>query len=758
MSKSNQKMRVHGLAGASLAALTALFSASAVAQTADDGAEEADPAVIGDVIITAQRRDTNLQTTAAAVAAFSGEALEARSITNIEDLGRLAPSMDVSLYQGEAQVYIRGIGYTGLIGGTDSSTAVHLNGVYLSRSSAAVPGFMDVNRVEVVRGPQGTLYGRNATSGSVNIISNGPTDYFTAEGALTVGDYNRYQVFGAVGGPIAGDAVAGRIAVQVESRDGYTDVTRPDGSQTDVEDQEDIAARLSLSFRPSESFTFDLIGDYYKADDAASVWLYFGPGTATNPFIRQYIADNGGVTPQIASRDISSEAEAFNRPEIWGLTGRATWDIGDFTFASITGYRRTHPRNFNDLDVTSAFAITQYREEDHEQVSQEFQLTSPSERPLEWIVGLYYFNETNDVRNEYQFRFIDDMLIGADLGPACCTLELNGQATTEALAAFGEVNYDLTDRVNLVLGGRYSTETRGGNNRVRLANFPSTALDNSADFEDATFNAFTPKAGLNFTLSDNLFAYVSASRGFKSGGFNIGSYQNTPFRPEKIWSYEAGLRADLFDQRLRLNLTAFHYDYTDLQVQDVEGSNTVVRNAASATINGLELESTALLSRNFEVDLSATYLDSQFEGTCLADPKYPLVTPEAGCTGPSQRNLEGFQLPRAPEFKFSIGAQYTFDLGNSGDLTFRGDYSHQTRVYFSSFEVEELSQEPFGWLKARVTYAAPSGHWDLAAFVDNITDERVISNATYIADIVDSTITGNMSPPRTYGLQLRVRR
>jgi len=741
--------------GASALLIGALAPTAAVAQ-----ASATDPApTAGEeapIIVTAQRRESNIQDTPLAITALSGDALQSRSIDNIEDLGATAPSMDVSRYQGEAQIYIRGIGYTGLIGGTDSSTAVHLNGIFLSRSSAAVPGFMDVERVEVVRGPQGTLYGRNATGGSVNIISRAPTDSFTAEGSLIFGNYDRYQLFGAVGGPIAGDVLTARLAVQMEDRDGYTIATRPGGTRDDIEDQHDFAARLSVRLRPASNFTYTIIGDYYRASDAGSIWLYFGPGVGTNPFLRQYIASRGGVVPQPRSRRIGSDVEAFNRPHMWGISGRGDWEIGSYKLTSLTGFRRTRPQNFNDLDVTTVDAITQFREERHHQFSQELQLSSPANRPLEWIVGLYYFREANDVRNEYRFPFIDNNF-GLPESPTCCTLELNGRATTRAFAVFGEANYDITRQINLVVGGRYSTERRGGRNDVEFVNFLNPLFDNHAAFAPATFNSFTPRVGLNFTLNDNVFAYVSASRGFKSGGFNIGSYQNTPFEPEKIWSYEAGLRADLLDRRLRFNLTAFHYDYTNLQVQDVEGNNTVVRNAASATINGIELEATAHLTPAFLIDVGATWLDSQFVDTCLADPKRPLPAPQPGCTGVNQQNLDGFQLPRAPRFKFSVGAQYSIATANGGRIVLRGDYSRQSRIFFSSFEVAQLSQPSFDWLRARITYMLPGGHWQVAAFADNITNERVISNATFIADLVDSTITGNMAPPRTYGVQLSVR-
>src|SRR5690606_35431750 len=276
------------------------------AETADYEIEE--------VMVTAHRRLTSLQTTAAAISALSDSGLQARSIDDVQDLGRLSPSMDVSFYQGEAQIYIRGIGYTGLIGGTDSSTAFHMNGVYLSRSAAAVPAFFDVERVEVLRGPQGTLYGRNATGGSVNVVTKGPSDSFTSEAMLTIGDHDHYQLFGALGGPIGDSRLSARVAFQAEDRAGFTKATRPDGSVIDIEDKRDITGRVSLRYRATDNLDLDLIGDYYEADDSSSIWLYFGPGAGTNPFLRQYIADNGGTTPVEKSRHIGSDVEPFNKP------------------------------------------------------------------------------------------------------------------------------------------------------------------------------------------------------------------------------------------------------------------------------------------------------------------------------------------------------------------------------------------------------------------------------------------------------------
>ncbi|PCI52600.1 MAG: hypothetical protein COB36_14735 [Alphaproteobacteria bacterium] len=715
-------------------------------------ANDTNNVILDEITVTAQRRSTDLQTTASAISAYSGTDLSDRSMTNIENMGQFNPSMDVSLYQGEAQVYIRGIGYSGIIGGTDSSTALHINGVYMSRSSAAVPGFFDVERIEVVKGPQGTLYGRNATSGSVNIISKSPTEDFSAEASLSVGNYDAYRAFAAVSGPLAGDKVRARIAVQKENHAGYTTLVRPISNPLalepvtgEAESKDDITARLTLEMNPNDNVKVTLTGDYYEANDSQSVWLYLNRGTATNPFFQDYLADNGGVLPEIRSRTIGSELEHVNKPVIWGLTGRVDWDIGEYGLTSITAYKETHPLNRNDLDTTAAFGVSQYREEDHRQISQEIQISSPSGEALEWILGLYYFKEDNDVRNEYFLPFVDEQY-GLPSNPECCLLKLNGTAETESFAVFGEATYDVSDNLEIVLGGRYSTEKRGGFNAVVFENFIPGVLDNVATFEDETFNSFTPKIGLNYTVDDDIFVYASVSKGFKSGGFNIGSYQNTPFNPEEIRAYEFGVKADLLDRRLRLNSAVFYYDYTDLQIQDVEGNNTIVRNAANAQIKGFELEGIALISEEFKIDFGFTYLDAKFKDAMLLDPKHP----ELGI-----QDLEGFRLPRAPKFKAVLGLEYRVAFDNDDSLTLRGDWSWQDETFFSAFNIEELGQKSYHWLKARATYATADGQWKYSVFIDNIADEVVATNGTYNGDIIDATATGSLATPRLYGLEIK---
>lgn len=750
-----------------------------------------------EIVVTAQRRAASVQTVAVAVSAYGGDTLIARGINDLQALSNNNPSLNVANYQGEAQVYIRGIGTPIIIGGTDSSTAIHSDGVFLSRSAAAIPAFFDVERVEVIRGPQGTLYGRNATGGSINLISKGPTDNFEGEARLTIGDYRHVEAFVAESGPLS-DKVRFRAAVQYNTHDGYTTINRPQTdpsgrhTSSNVEDAGEIYTRLRLDADITETVTLRLIGDYYRADDKAVTWHVFDRGYSKNGFETNSAFDAAvnaaaarGEYSHLRSRDMYSDIDFYNKPEIWGLSGKLEWRLGDYTLSSLTAYRETHPLNRDDLDYSTANGSDQVREERHHQVSEELQLSSPANHRLEYIVGLYYFNEGNKTRNEY-FLATVPTLLGFAPAPDCCLLKLNGYAKTTAYAAFTDGSFKITPKLALRFGARYSYETRGGDNDVELDRVP--AFDNVATFKSKSFDAFSPKGGLEFRANKDLFLYFTAVRGFKSGGFNIGSYQNEAFNPEKIWSYEVGAKVDLFDRKLRLNAAAFYYDYSDLQVQDTEQNNVLIRNAASATVKGIELEGVARPTDHFRVDLSGAYLDAKFDKYVAADPKYnnylaalgvanpnagacPAGTPNAALpnnpTCPYAQNLSGSRLPKAPEWKFSVGAEYTIELGSRGSVTLRGDYTWQDHIFFSAFQshmpvagapaLAVLEQSDYSWVKGRATYNSPSARWSLAAFVDNLTDARVATQEIFTGDIVGSTVAGSLAPPRTIGVEGRIK-
>lgn len=708
------------------------------------------PGILEEIVVSAQRRETSLQTTAVSVTALSSSNLIERSIKNVEDLGIVVPGMQVSFYQGEAQIYIRGIGQSSAIGGGDSPTALHLDGVYVSRSANATSGLFDLERVEVLRGPQGTLYGRNSTAGSINLISRGPTQEFEYEARATLGNHDRMEFYSAIGGPVS-ETIGVRLAAQVEERDGYTRVGYPvEGAPPgqrlvrEAEDKSDRMARLTVVAKPTDTLTVTLKGDYYEANDRGAVWHYFGPGLGTQPLYQALAPES--IRPRPYERRNSSNVNYFNKPRMWGAQGRIEWTVGDYRISSLTAYRKTRPYNYNDLDLTYADAADQLRQEDQKQFSQEIQITSPTDGALKWIAGVYYFDETNDIRNEYRFSFIDT-LFGLPEDPSCCTLNLNGSLGTKAVAAFGEATYDVGGRLSIVAGARYSTEKRSGNNLVVFDGIPPI-MNNVTELEAKRYHAFTPKFGVNFSATERIFLYASASKGFKSGGFNAPGFQNEPFDPEFIWAYEAGLKATTADRRLRTNVAVFLYDYSDLQIADVEAASTVIRNAAESRITGVDVELSWLPLHNLRIDAGVSWLDAKFSKGLLLDPAFP----ERGV-----QDLDGRSMPKAPEWKLALGVQYDARFATGAVVSLRADYAWQDEIYFSAFNVPDLHEGSFGWAKARVTFAPASDRWSISAFIDNATDEKVASSKIFNGSIIGGTVTGNLAPPRTYGLAFTIR-
>ena len=791
------------------------LAGAAQAQEVDPAAveETVETATTNEIVVTATRRAEGLQDTAVAVSAFDDEALAARSIQSVEQIAALAPGVQIATYQGDTSIFIRGIGTPVIIAGSDSATATYLDGVYLSRAAAIGPAFMDVDRIEVLRGPQGTLYGRNATAGAVNLITKDPTDYFTGEAKLIYGNYDRIRAFGAIGGPIT-DGLRFRAAVQIENRDGYTTVNLPPTAARDtrrVEDKDDINLRLKLQADLSDNAVFTLTGDYYKAEDAANVfhfaslgyqeevpnWLETREGSQTIPY---FLFKNQGRITERKSRNIFADVDYYNRTEIWGVTGELDWDVNDHRVYIVAGYKDTNPDFRNEFDLSDAFVNIYRRAEDHQQFSAEFQISSPADR-FSWIVGGYYFEEENDIFNDIFGDFWEPILTQGLLElqaagvipafpvdilqtPLCCELHLNGSQETEAFAFFVDTTFEVTDTISVHLGGRYSEERRDGfqnfdlvflpatpgGDTVRFAPnpqlFPNAITDERGAVPDpfgfvvapvngpTTFDAFTPKFGIEWQANPDLLVFATVQRGFKSGGYNIGSSQLDPFEPETIWSYEIGVKSRLLNDRLILNAAAFRYDYTNLQAQDSIGNQPIIRNVGEARVEGVEFEARAQLSDIFTLDGSLTYVDARFTEGELTEPLRPAPLDQP--PGSFVRDLSGLTLPRAPEWKFNIGAQADVPLGG-GELLLRADYGWQSKIYFTVFNIDAASEDSYGVLKARVQYTLPDDRYYIAAFGDNLTDEVYFSNQILTGTVYGAEFVGPLAPPRTYGIELGFR-
>lgn len=791
---------------ASLASTVAVSPAPLMAQSTaiEPDSESADDNVI---VVTATRREGELQDAPLAVTAFGDQVLQERSIASVEDVGAIAPGVQIARYQGDTSIFIRGIGTPTIIAGNDSSTAAYLNGTFLSRAAAIGPAFFDVERIEVLRGPQGTLYGRNATGGAVNIVSRRPSDTLEADARLTLGNFDLVRFTGGVGGPLA-DGIRARIAVQAEDRDGFATLIRPDTSTQDADDARNLATRLTLEADLGSSAMLTLTGDYFEADDRANVFYFASGGYAeevpnwfdsregqqTLPYFA--IKNAGRVTPR-KSRDLFADVPYFNDVEVWGVTGHLDWDIGDYGLQLLTSYRETTTNSQNEFDLSDTFNTRVGRAEDHSQFTADAQLTSPAGGAFSWIAGVSYFREDNLIDNDVFGNFWEPILIqgltdlqtAGVLPPfpvvipqtdACCNLQLSGQQETEAIAVFADAELELSDRLVLRAGGRYAWEERDGAQRFELliepdirfapevAFFPNAVTDQRGQAVPdpfgfvvapvngpTSFDAFTPKIGLDFTPSDDLLIYATIQRGFKSGGYNIGSSQLDPFEPEKIWSYELGLKGSFLDGALDLASAVFFYDYTNLQAQDSVANQPIIRNVGAAEVLGFEVEALARLGSGFRLEANATFLDATFTEGELTEPLRPAPLDQP--PGSLLRDLDGLRLPRAPEWKLGGAVQWDGETNDGGEILARLSYVWQSEVFFTIFNIEAASEPSYGLLDARLAYTTPNGRWSVAAFGKNLTDETYFTNQILTGTVYGAEFVGPLGPPRTYGVEFGFR-
>ncbi len=746
------------LGGVAPVALAACWGAPASAQ--DGGPAQASAAAdFGDtIVITAQKRETSLQETPASVSAVSGDTLRTRQIVDIEGLAQQLPSVNFGQTTGNARIAIRGVGFDNTTVGNEGRVAYHLDGVFLSRPAAALTGFYDVERVEVLRGPQGTLYGRNATGGAINMISRAPGSRLNGYLDASYGNYDAFRLEGAIGGPL-GSGIGARIAFQINERNGFgTNLT----TGRDVDDLSTRAIRAQLHFEPADNFEIRLTADWFDQSDHAYSFHYLGRGsrpdpTTTPPLPGQELTGIrvGGAVPTNL-RDSTSDSGAENERTFWGLGANLRWDLGPVEIVSVTGYRDNDFQVTSDLDVTSAplTVYDQFERSDH--FSQELRLSGAFGRG-DWMIGGYYFTES-------LFGGTRIALDPVVLSPAPVLPPLTGyrqgyygvgQLDTDAWAVFGSLRLELTDRLAVRLGARYSDERRRVDEQLKLdfatpwppfvPQFPPTPPGVRRQAEES-WSSFTPSATLEFRASDDVFLYATWSRGFKSGGFNLGVVQD-PYAPERLDDYEAGIRTQWLDGRITANLSAFYYDYSNLQVTKIVGTAVVIENAASARITGLEAEIVLRPVRGFQIDAAISLLDTEYRDYVSADPARPQL---------GELDLSGNALTQSPDYTINLGASYTWETG-IGDITLRGEGRFVDRVWFTQFNVDYVSQPAYELFNAYLTWRSRDERFSATAFMRNIGNRDIVSAGFIGSSLVGSPLLGSFEPPRTYGVTLGVR-
>lgn len=727
--------KVHAIVIAAMASCSPLvFSAEAAAQshpapvTEAGGVPQSAPQAAepdaGEIVVTAQRRAENLQRIPLAISAFSGDELAKRGIQRPEDLAGSIPNLKVGSGLGVNSVFLRGVGSAGLAGGNEGSIAYHVDGVYVQSPRAQVAGLFDVERVEVVRGPQGDLYGRNATGGSINVITRKPTDDFTANGQLSYGNYNWVSAEAGLGGAVIKDRVNVRVAGYFSGRDGFG---KNIATGNDVDSLHEYGFRGILDFDLAPELKLEISGDYYKASDSMGGWHIFGSGRAGS----QLTAVTLGGTPVGDIRDISASNDTRRDVEVYGFSGALTYSLTDsIDVKSVTGYRNSVFTLTSDIAgaPTLTTAINQY--ERTEQVSQELNLLFNGNG---WnaVLGGYYFN------SEVNFSSVIPLESLAFRGPPFspgAVFNPSGNLKTDAYAAFLHGEVEVTDRLKAIVGLRYSYEKRTSDGQFR---FPVNAVPTGGG---QSWDAFTPKFVLEYRPTDRTMIYAGASRGFKSGTFVIGQV-NPVVNPEYVWSYEAGVKFKTIDNVLQANLAAFYYDYSDLVLSLVNGASTVLINASTATIKGAEAEITVRPAPGLRLDFSLGYLDATYGPFVTGDPVYP----ERG-----SQNVQGNPLSNAPKWSLRAGVDYTIPVGTN-ELTLFGEVAYQSEVWFTPFQDANTYQKGYATVNSRATYTLDD-KWSVFVFGKNLSDVTAKTAAAVGPNFVGFPAFAGLNQPRTFGV------
>jgi len=689
-----------------------------VAASLSAAEESTDDYILEETTVTATKMgETNLQETAISITAFDAESIRETNSFNIIDLSLNTPGVNLEPYAGGTLGVIRGVGSRFSGYGGEQNVAFYLDGVYLESGAGANAEFLDVERVEMLRGPQGTLYGRNATAGAVHIISRPPGD--EPEGAIELqyGSFSRFRVNATVSGPIVKDKLSARLSVMDSSRDGYVD--HPGGSN--LWDEDLTSLRSTILFTPKESVSVKLSADYLKNDQNAAV--------VVRP------ANNLGLAALFGAAffddfwTVKHDAYEFYETETWGLAGHISIDLpGDITLTSITGYRENENDAIMDVDGTEIFLMTQLTQSPShvEHFSEELQFNGKW-RDLDWVVGLYYYTQEFAVKIDVELPFIFPGFAN----------EIDPFTETEAYAAFTQLVYHWSDALSVTAGVRYSYEEK--KYKARFANLFTGEIFAS---DENDWTATTPKFGIDYQLTENHLVYATVSRGFKSGGFNASAVQD-PFDPEFIWSYEVGAKTDWFNKRLRLNTSVFFYDYTDLQVWQYTPIGTpIIHNAAQATLKGFELEVTARPLRGLTLNGALSFLDSEYDEFLTNNPA--TLAPE---------DVSGNTLPFAPEWTLNAGFRYTIPIGEIAFLTLRCDYIWKDDMYFTEFESKLTKQKAFDLINAGITLETADGKLKLDFFGKNLQETEYWGNL-YQFGFTPQGVYGEVTPPRTFGVTL----
>lgn len=737
---------------------------------------------LANVVVTAQYRAQKIQDIPVAISAIKGKDLSAKGQTFIDDLLTFTPNAAAQKTDGDTRPrwYIRGLGTGDVAASTVYPVGIYADGVYINPPVASGGDLYDLERIEVLRGPQGTLYGKNTTAGAVNYISKKPT-FGPANGYATIGlgDYNQRILEGAVGGELS-DWLAARAAFFSEERDGYAKNLNTGDTYEDLNKK---SARIQFLAKFNEDWNalWNIHSRHYT--DGGS-----NGSLAVGKYWNLYSRPEGRNT----SLDLAENSDITQEGTSFTLNGR----VGNNTLTAISAYEQTKSNSLSDGDYTPYDASRSWSDNQWRQFSQEIRLASDQSQRLRWIAGLHYFNE-NLKSTGVTARPNKNLPNGL---PANQTLntpafkQTQYEQDNQSFAVFGNTTYDVTDKFSITGGLRWTWEEKEldlsllqiktadlANQTWWLSSSYNNAVLNPADNVDANGNITGPTYANGhrnrkqnwkefsydltpeYKVNDHLKTYLRLARGFKSGGFNTGLstslLQLTTVQPEFLNSYEWGVKSDWLQGRLIANANIFYYDYKDIQVNlltHVSGAAggvvTALTNGAQAEVKGAELELDALPLDDWRIRLSAAYLDSKYKDFVNKNPTTGVVTGD----------YSGNSLVRSPKATFGLGTEYTFNLSNGARITVGADASYRSREYFLADRQDEnlepiLSQGAYTIWNTNLSFISANNKYQVNGFVKNVADKDYQTHGRPNGGPGSGQYVKTYGNPRTFGVSLTTR-
>ncbi|MEM7610409.1 MAG: TonB-dependent receptor [Pseudomonadota bacterium] len=714
---------------------------------------------IEEIVVTSQKRaeGVSVQDLSGAVTAVDESLIDNTFSVDLVDVGRLVPNATLhpsATFAATPNFFIRGIGVSGTTRSLDPAVGVFVDGMYLGYPVGATVDTFDREIIEVLRGPQGTLLGRNVTGGAIVVRSKRPSGEFGFDAEAVIGNFNRMDLSASVEGPLMEDKVAAKIAVMSRRRDGFWEDNNggsvdlainpaglPNSSTGTKPDVDNLIVRPMIMFTPSDTVDITFIAEYMR-DQGGTANSRSIPNAAT-PRVTESVF---GYVPPSDPYEIDHDFFGYTDLETKHLIGELNWDMGHGELTAISSWRDLTFDSSTDFDG-SPFVVFHFpdNKEEQDQVSQEIRYASTFSDSYEFVAGLFYY-EQNFVVGERRNILGNESAIVADV-------------TQDTASIFSEANFFLTDNWTLTVGGRWTTESK----EVAFGPLGTCELDFSSCTptlnRDGSWNDFTPKIAAKYQIDDQSMVYGSWTEGFRSGTFDarartVDSFLNSSPSPESVQAFEFGYKLLTNDGRLRFNATAFYNDYTDIQrlalepvpiSVDPEGRIQRLINGAEATISGLELELSFIPVDNLTIDASLGYVDAGYDRFDGFDadgvPGFDPVTDPAAA--------KALKFERVPELTWYLAGTYFVPMADNGELDFRVSYSWSDEYYNDALNAEIIKQDSYGLVDASASWTSADSKWEVSLFARNLFEEDYFE---FGLDNPLTTLTwGGM--PRTFGLR-----